>query len=325
MGLMSHLRHHPPSVYDTGHLSCVGHPMNVFDRLISTSLPLVPKPIVRRIASSYIAGETLDDLITAVRELNGEGFMVATSILGEFVQQREESEQAVRDYQEVLAAIDQNGLDSNIHIKLTHFGLKLDKDFSRDNVRALLETASGYPNFVRIDMEDASCTTDTLDVYYQVRDEFENVGVVIQARLHRSLDDVRALAKGRANVRLCKGIYIEPHDIACTDAEEIRSNYTKLLEELLGAGCYVGIATHDERLVRSAFQIIDRLGLEPPAYEFQMLHGVLPELRRVILNEGHRVRVGVPFGPSWYAYSVRRLRKNPMIARYVMKAMLSRS
>ncbi len=297
--------------------------MNVFDRLVATSLPLVPKPIVRRIARSYIAGESLDDLIKAVRELNGEGFMVATSILGEFVQEREESEQAVRDYQEVLAAIDGDSLDSNIHIKLTHFGLKLDKDFSRDNLRALLDTASGYLNFVRIDMEDASCTTDTLDVYYQVQEEFENVGVVIQARLHRSLDDVRALTKVNANVRLCKGIYIEPPDIACTDAEDIRDNYTRLLEELLGAGCYVGIATHDERLIREAFQVIDRLGLEPDAYEFQMLHGVLPNLRRMILDEGHRVRVGVLFGPSWYAYSVRRLRKNPMIARCVMKAMLS--
>ena len=296
--------------------------MNLFDQLVTTSLPLVPKPIVRRIARSYIAGETLDEQIKATRELNDAGFMVATSILGEFVKEREESEQAVRDYQEVLAAIAREGLDSNIHIKLTHFGLKLDKDFSRDNLRALLETASSYPNFVRVDMEDASCTTDTLDVYYQVREEFENVGVVIQARLHRSHDDVRALSKVRANVRLCKGIYIEPPDIACTDAEEIRTNYTKLLEEMLGAGCYVGIATHDEHLVREAFRIINRLGLEPDAYEFQMLHGVLPKLRQMIRDEGHRVRVGVPFGPSWYAYSVRRLRKNPMIARYVMKAML---
>jgi proline dehydrogenase len=296
--------------------------MNIFDRLVTTSLPLVPKPIVRRIARSYIAGETLNDLVGAVRDLNGEGFMVATSILGEFVKERGESEQAVRDYEEVLAAIAQDGLDSNIHIKLTHFGLKLDKDFSRDNVRALLETAASYPNFVRIDMEDASCTTDTLDVYYQVREEFENVGVVIQARLHRSLDDVRALAKVKANVRLCKGIYIEPSDIACTDADEIRESYKRLLEELLGAGCYVGIATHDDHLVQEAFRIIDRLGLNSDAYEFQMLHGVLPGLRKMILDEGHRVRVGVPFGPSWYAYSVRRLRKNPMIARYVMKAML---
>ncbi len=297
--------------------------MNVFDRLVTSSLPLVPKPIVRRIARSYIAGETLDDLIRVARDLNGDGLMVATSILGEFVKEKEESEQAVRDYQEVLEAIAGHRLDSNIHIKLTHFGLKLDKNFSRDNLRVLLQSAASYPNFVRIDMEDASCTTDTLDVYYQVREEFENVGVVIQARLHRSLDDVRALAKVRANVRLCKGIYIEPPDIACTDAGEIRESYIRLLEEMLGAGCYVGIATHDEILVREAFRIIDRLGLESSAYEFQMLHGVLPDLRRAILDEGHRVRVGVPFGPSWYAYSIRRLRKNPTIARYVMKAMLS--
>jgi proline dehydrogenase len=296
--------------------------MRVFDRIITASLPLVPKPIVRRIARSYIAGESLDDLIAAVRGLNAEGFMVATSILGEFVERREESEQAVRDYEEVLAAIDRNRLDSNIHIKLTHFGLKLDKDFARDNLRTLLKTAAGYPNFVRIDMEDSPCTTATLDTYYSLREEFDNVGVVIQARMRRSIDDVRALAKVRANVRLCKGIYLEPHDIAYTDAEIIRQNYTYLLEELLGAGCYVGIATHDERLVWEALRIIDRLGLGPSDYEFQMLHGVLPELRRIIRDSGHRLRVGVPFGPSWYPYSVRRLRKNPMIARYVMKAML---
>lgn len=296
--------------------------MKIFDRLISASLPLVPKPIVRRIARPYIAGESLADQLRVINELNAAGLMVATSILGEFVTRREESEHAVRDYQEVLAAIAERGLDSNIHIKLTHMGLKLDKRFCQDNCDRLLSSARAHGNFVRIDMEDSSCTSDTIEIYRNLRERHDNVGVVIQARLRRSLEDVRRLAETRANVRLCKGIYLEPRPIAYLDAEIIRKNYALLLDELLTAGCYVGIATHDEVLVWEAFRTIDRLGLAREAYEFQMLYGVEHGLRGVLLGAGHRVRVGVPFGPSWYPYSLRRLRKNPTIARYVLRAML---
>lgn len=295
--------------------------MGLFDRLVAHSLPLVPKPIVRHVARPYIAGETLDDQLRVVGALNAEGFLAATGILGEFVERREEAEQAVRDYQRVLEVIQEKDLQSNIHVKLTHLGLKLDKEFCYQNMRRLLSAARERSNFVRMDMEDSSCTDDTLEIYFRLREEFENTGVVIQACLRRSLSDVRRLAAVKANVRLCKGIYIEPRAIAYLDKEIVNRNFALLLEELLAAGCYVGIATHDEKLVWEAGRTISRLGLEPRRYEFQMLLGVDPALRRIIVAAGHRLRVAVPFGPNWYPYSLRRLRKNPAIAGYVLKAM----
>jgi proline dehydrogenase len=298
--------------------------MSLFDRLIASSLPLVPKPLVGFFSRPYIAGETLEDQVRVVRSLNTQGFMAASGILGEFVERREEAEAAVEEYEAVLTRIEQDKLDSNIHVKPTHLGLKLDKDFCYQNIRRLAASAREHSNFVRIDMEDSGCTDDTLDIFFRLREEFENVGAAIQANMRRSLADVRRLAKVKANVRLCKGIYIEPRDIAYQDKELIRSNFTHLLEELLDAGCYVGIATHDERLVWEGYRIVDRLGLETSQYEFQMLLGVEPRLRRIIRDAGHRLRVAVPFGPAWYPYSVRRLRKNPAIAGYVFKALFQK-
>ncbi len=294
--------------------------MGALDYVIAASLPLVPKPLVRVFAKPYVAGESLQDQLRAIQQLNAQGFMVASGILGEFVTRREESEQAVRDYQQCLDEIAAQKLDSTIHTKPTHLGLKLDKEFCYQNMRKILERARRYGNFMRMDMEDSPCIDDTLELYYRLREDFDNVGVVIQARMRRSLADVRKLAAVKANVRLCKGVYIEPRQIAYTDFRIIQENYTMLLEELLSAGCYVGIATHDELLIWDAYRLIDRLRLEPHQYEFQMLHGVEPLLRRLVREKGHRLRVAVPFGPNWYPYSIRRLRKNPAIAGYVLKA-----
>jgi proline dehydrogenase len=297
--------------------------MNLFDRLIAASLPITPKPIVRHFARPYLAGETLDDMVRTVGGINAEGFLCAVSILGEFVTQREESEAAVREYKEVLDTIVAQKLNSNIHIKLSHMGMKLDKEFCYQNVRELLTHARGHSNFIRLDMEDSSMTSDTLDMYERLREEFDNVGVVIQSCLRRSLDDARRLAKIKGNVRVVKGIYIEPRSISYHDKEIIRSSYVRILEELLGAGCYTAIATHDERLVYEGYNIVDRLGLEPSRYEFQMLLGVDAPLRRIIRDGGHRLRVAVPFGAKWYPYSLRRLRENPTVAGYVFKAVIS--
>lgn len=296
--------------------------MSLFDKLIGATIPLVPKPIVRRIAAPYIAGETLEEQVAEIREINAQGYMVASAILGEFVTQRSESEEAVRQYEEVLATIDRLDLDSNIHVKPTHLGLKLDKEFCYQNIRRLVEVAGSYGNSLRIDMEDSPTLEDTLDIFFRLHEEFDNVGCVMQACLRRTLSDVRRLVEVKANVRLCKGIYIEPRDIAYLDREVIRKNYVLLLEELLGGGCYVGIAGHDEWVIWESFRVIDQLGLDPSRYEFQMLHGVDPQLRRVIRDSGHRLRVAIPFGPEWYPYSVRRLRKNPRIARYVLQALV---
>lgn len=298
--------------------------MRLFDRLIATSLPIIPKPLIGYFARPYLGGVSIEDMARAVAEVNAQGFLSAVSILGEFVTRREESETAVVDYQKVLSTIQEKGLDSNIHIKPSHLGLKLDKEFCYQNVRRLLIHARELSNFVRLDMEDSSCISDTLDLYDRLRDEFDNVGVVIQSCMRRSLEDVRRLAKRKASVRMVKGIYIEPRSLAYLDPEIIRSNYTVLVEELLSAGCYVAMATHDERLVYEGLRIVDRLGLEPSQYEFQMLLGVEAPLRQIIREGGHRLRVAIPFGSNWYPYSVRRLRKNPTVAGYVFKAIFKK-
>ena len=298
--------------------------MNLLNPIIKATLPLVPKPIVRRIAKPYIAGETLPELVSVVQELNHDRFIVATSILGEFVTEVKDAEEAVQQYQEVLTEIKDLKLESNIHIKLSHFGLKLDKEVCYNNLINILKTAADCGNFVRIDMEDSSCTDDTLEIYKRAREKFENVGVVIQACMKRSNEDIDSLKAMKANVRICKGIYIEPPEIAYNDREIVRQNYSTLLKDLLGAGCYVGIATHDKWLVDDAFQTIEELALDHTQYEFQMLYGVDPQLRQMIRDAGHRMRVAVPFGPSWYPYSIRRLRKNPTVARYVLQALFKK-
>ena len=298
--------------------------MNLLNPIIKATLPLVPKPIVRRIAKPYIAGETLPELVSVVQELNHDHFIVATSILGEFVTEVKDAEEAVQQYQEVLTEIKDLKLESNIHIKLSHFGLKLDKEVCYNNLINILKTAADCDNFVRIDMEDSSCTDDTLEIYKRAREKFENVGVVIQACMKRSNEDIDSLKAMKANVRICKGIYIEPPEIAYNDREIVRQNYSTLLKDLLGAGCYVGIATHDKWLVDDAFQTIEELALDHTQYEFQMLYGVDPQLRQMIRDAGHRMRVAVPFGPSWYPYSIRRLRKNPTVARYVLQALFKK-
>jgi proline dehydrogenase len=295
--------------------------MSIVDRAVAASLPLIPKPIVRRVADPYIAGDNLEDMMRVSAEMNRQGFLVAAAILGEFVTRREESTDAVADYKALLERMHKQHVEAYIHVKPTHLGLKLDAGFCRENVEELLAFAKERGQFVRMDMEDSPCIDETLAMYYHLRQRHNNVGVVIQARMRRSLDDVRKLAAVQANVRICKGIYLEPHSLAYTDPELINRNYTLLLEELIKGGCYPAIATHDERLVYEAYRLIDRYGLSHDACEFQMLLGVMAPLRDLVHGAGHRLRVAVPYGPNWYAYSIRRLRKNPTVAGYVLRSM----
>lgn len=289
--------------------------------MVASSLPLIPKPVVRKVASPYIAGERIEDLLRVSAEFNRAGYLVAAAVLGEFVSKPEEADVAVQEYIELLDAMKARGIDAYIHVKPTHLGLLLDQDLCIRNLKTILDTAARNGQFVRMDMEDSPCTDGTFAVYYRLHENYENLGIVIQSRLRRTLEDARGLARVRANVRVCKGIYIEPYSISYTDPEIIRRNFTVLVDDLMKAGCYVAIATHDERLVWDAEQLIDRHGLSRDQYEFQMLLGVLPALRDVVKARGHRLRIAVPFGPSWYAYSIRRLRKNPTIAGYVLRSM----
>jgi proline dehydrogenase len=297
--------------------------MSLVDRAIALALPAVPKPVVGFFSRRYIAGSTSDDAFRVVRALRDEGAMATLDILGEFISTPEEAEANTRAYVGLLEKIHADSLpDTNVSVKLTSLGLTLDRDLCLRMMREVVETAARVGNFVRIDMEDSPCTDPTLGIYRTLRTEFPGrVGVVLQSRLRRTLADTDALTGEPANFRLCKGIYLEPREIAYTDAALIRSHFTLVLDRMLERGAYVGIATHDERLVFEALRLVRKHGLRREQYEFQMLLGVDETLRRILIRDGHRLRVYVPFGEKWHAYSMRRLRENPQIAGYILKAL----
>lgn len=296
--------------------------MSWFNRVVAQTLPAVPKPIVRRVSARYIAGETLDDAMRTARELNRGGMTATVDVLGEFVNDEAEARRAGDAYIEALRAIDREQLRSNVSLKLTQMGLKLDLDLCLEIARGVVEEARRLGNFVRLDMEDSSCTDDTLEIYRRLHELYpEDVGCVIQSYLKRSADDVRRLAAMKANVRLCKGIYVEPPAIAFKDPQVIRDSYMRLLRILVEADCPTGIATHDEQLVEGAIRLLAHTGSD--RHEFQMLLGVREALRQSILDRGHRLRVYVPFGRNWYAYSLRRLKENPQIAGHVLRGLLN--
>jgi proline dehydrogenase len=286
----------------------------LLDRAIARVLPAVPKPLVRALASPYIAGPTLEAAVGVVHRLNREGKAATIDVLGEEITRDEEAREIAGAYHRVLARAESEQLDANISVKLTGLGLGLDYALCRENLLSLVEDARVRGNFVRIDMEDSSTTDDTLRLYRDLRTAgYANLGVVLQARLQRTPAD----AHGLDNVRLCKGIYLEPPDIAYEDADEIRENFRATLGALLDDGSYVGIATHDEELIEDALGQIRARGLAPTEYEFQMLLGVRSDRGDELVRAGHRLRVYVPFGTHWYEYSVRRLQENPKIAGYV--------
>ncbi len=296
--------------------------MSLFDRLVVTTLPLVPKFIVGRVASRYVAGEELSDAGRVIRELHDEGAMTTIDILGEEVHDRELAQTALDEYRRLLVEIQESGLeDCYVSVKPTQLGLTIDEDFCRENLEQLCGEASAAGIFVRLDMEDRFATDGTLRIYRHLHERGDRIGTVLQAYMRRTLGDVAELPEG-ANIRLCKGIYIEPRDTAWRLYESVRLNFLAALEKLFDRGAYVAIATHDEYLICAAVALIDRLGLGHDRYEFQMLLGVAAELRRILIAGGHRLRVYVPYGSHWYEYSTRRLRENPKIAGHVMRAML---
>jgi len=286
----------------------------LLDSAIARILPAVPKSLVRTLASPYIAGPDLEDAVRCVRRLNEEGKLATIDVLGEEVANADEAGEIATAYHRVLARIEGEQLDANVSVKLTGLGLGLGYDVCRANLTHVVDDARVRGNFVRIDMEDSSTTDDTLRLFRELRgDGHDNVGVVLQARLRRTVGD----ADGLDNVRLCKGIYLEPPEIAFHDPELIRESFRTTLRALLDEGCYVGIATHDEALIEDALEQVQARGLSRDRYEFQMLLGVRADRGDRLVREGHRLRVYVPFGTHWYEYSVRRLQENPKIAGYV--------
>jgi proline dehydrogenase len=299
--------------------------VTLLDRAIVRVLPAVPRPVVRRLSQRYIAGPTLDDAVEVVRTLNEEKKMATIDVLGEEITRREEATALLAEYEDVLETIEREGLDSNISVKLTGLGLNLDHDFCRDNISELLREAGARSSFVRIDMEDSSTTGETLALYRELREQgLDNVGVVLQAYMKRTLADIAGLSDLRPNVRVCKGIYVEPPEIAFQEFETVRMNFVEALGALMEAGSYVAVATHDDWVIVEALALIEERGLGSDEYEFQMLLGVRPELGDELVREGHRLRIYVPFGRQWYEYSLRRLQENPKIAGYVALDTLKR-
>lgn len=297
--------------------------MSLFNFVVSKTIMHVPGPVVGFFAKDYVAGRKLQDSVDVTRDLNGKRIMATIDVLGEFIKTREEATGFKDQCLSILQAIDENQLDANLSLKPSQLGLQLDKQFAFGNLREVVASAAEKRNFVRIDMEDVPCTDDTLDFYRGLRQEFPgSVGTVLQAYLRRTTRDIEALSDDKINVRLCKGIYNESREHAFKDRDIINRNYVYCLEKLFEKGAYVGIATHDERLVVEALRLIDRFGLKRDQYEFQMLLGVDEQLRRLLVAQGHRLRVYVPYGESWLPYSKRRLRENPDIARHALRQML---
>ena len=294
--------------------------MAFYDRAIVRLLPAVPRPVVKRLSGRYIAGEELEDASRVVAELNAAGKAATVDVLGEEIVDRAEAEAITRAYLDALAKIERAGLDANVSVKPTGLGLKLDLGLCRANLERVVRAAAELGNFVRIDMEDASTTDETLLLYRELRGAgLDNVGVVLQASLRRTLADVRALADLRPNVRICKGIYVEDESIQFRDFDAVRASFVRALEELLVTDCYVGIATHDEWLIAQGRRLA-----EGRPHEFQMLLGVRTHLGDELVREGRKLRIYVPYGRHWYAYSLRRLQENPKIAGYVAADTFSR-
>lgn len=283
----------------------------------------MPRVVVRRAAAPYIAGPTLDDALHTVKALNGRRASATVAVLGEEVTAPDEAIAIAGAYHGALAAIAHEGLHANISVKLTALGLRIDRAGCRELLEGLVRDAAARDSFVRIDMEDADSVDDTLALYRGLREDgLDAVGIVLQAYLRRTLDDIAALADLRPSVRLCKGIYVEPEDIAYGDRELVRRSFVSCLDALLEIGSAVGIATHDEVLLADALRRVEPA--PESAYEFQMLLGVRERRGAELVAAGHPLRVYVPYGERWYEYSLRRLQENPRMAGMVARATAAR-
>jgi len=297
--------------------------VKLINSAIVSFVKILPKSIVHIFAKKYIAGNTLDDAVRVTKELNSKGILATIDVLGEAVNTKRESELAKKECLEVLDAINHHKLNANLSLKPTQLGLIIDKDFCYSQISEILEKAKGYNNFVRIDMEDSSTTDLTFDLLNKMKEKYSNVGVVVQAYLRRTFDDVEKLNQQGTNYRLCKGIYVEPEEIAFKGRQEVRDNYLKVLALILDDGNYVGIATHDDYLIKGVYELIKKKNISKDKFEFQMLYGVTEHLRDKINADGYKIRIYVPFGEHWYKYSIRRLQENPAMVWHITKSIFS--
>jgi proline dehydrogenase len=302
----------------------------MINKLIAKILPYFPKRIVWIFGKPYISGQTIEDALVESRKLNQGGIMVSVDLLGEYVNNLSEADIYKKQYIDLIKRFTAEKIDGHFSVKPSMFGLLLDQEACYQNLYEIMEVADQSNTFIRIDMEDSECTSIELEIYRRLKSEFPSrIGVVVQAYLHRTLEDVKNLmdlnlSEAPLNFRLCKGIYIEEERIAYKGHQEIRDHYLEDLRFMLQNGIYVGIATHDKYLIEKAYQLIDMLHIPKEKYEFQMLYGVTPKLRQSILDRGHRMRVYVPYGKQWFTYSTRRLKENPNMVWYIVKAIFVR-
>jgi proline dehydrogenase len=297
--------------------------VSVINNIIVSAVKLMPKSIVGFFSRKYIAGGSLDSAVSLVKDLNAKGIYATLDVLGESVTNEEEAIRAFNNAMKIFDAIVEHNLKANLSIKPTQLGLSFDEQFACEQIQKLVKRASEIDNFVRIDMEDSPYTDATINVYKSIFENISNVGIVLQAYLKRSYNDTVILNKIGTNYRICKGIYVEPVSRAYKNKQVIRDNFLKMLESMLKNGNYVGIATHDEYLIDNSYRIIKELNIPNDKFEFQMLLGVREDLRNKINSDGYKIRVYVPFGEDWYAYSIRRLQENPQIAGYIVQNIFS--
>jgi len=277
--------------------------------------------LFKKLTTRFIAGENINEAIAAIRDLNARGCSASFDHLNESVTSTAETEAEVREYLAVLARIDESGIDSNVSIKLTQFGLEIDPELAYQNARRVVEDAARRGNFVRIDMEGSNVTQATIDVFKRLRAEFglNDVGIVLQSYLYRSIDDARDLLKIPARIRLCKGAYDEPPEVAFPEKKDTDNNYVEVMKVLLSSGIYHGIATHDPKMIEATIDFAQREGISKEAFEFQMLYGIRRDLQEKLAKDGYRMRVYVPYGERWYPYFMRRLAERPANIWFVLK------
>jgi proline dehydrogenase len=298
----------------------------MFNKFIAAILPYFPKKFIWIFSRAYISGENIEDAMRVSKDLNSKKIKVSLDVLGEFIKTLDEAESNKKEYLHLIDISYKNNIDGHFSLKPTSFGLLLDKEICYNHIREIIVKAASYNGFVRIDMEDSPCTDDEITLFRRLKAEFPaNVGLVVQAYLRRTFKDLEQMLDLNnstipVNFRLCKGIYIEPEAISFKKHDEINRHYLEDLEFMFRNKIYVGIATHDKPLVESAYNLIKKYNVPKDMYEFQMLYGVTPKLRESIVNEGHTMRVYVPFGKQWFGYSTRRLKENPKMASHIIKA-----
>ena len=275
----------------------------------------------KKLTTRFVAGENIDEVIPFIRQINSENATASFDHLNESVGSAAEAEQEVLEYLNILAKIDEQRIRSNVSIKLTQFGLGLDPELAYQNARKVVVEAERRGNFVRVDMEDSSVTQVTIDIFKRLRAEFglNTVGIVLQSYLYRTLEDAQELVKLPARIRICKGAYNEPPEVAFPEKKDVDANYIKVMQLLLGSGIYHGIATHDPKMIDATIEFATREGIGKEKFEFQMLYGIRRDLQHQLARDGFNIRIYVPYGKHWYPYFMRRLAERPANIWFVMK------